>query len=197
MERKLPSSCCPTSSVATRVLAGGAAIAVGCYFAQRVTVPAYVLPVEDFEVERYLGHWYEIARIDYFFERGLTSCTADYDLNADGSMTVFNQGFDPKKGAWKSAKAVAKFIGAPSNGSLKVSFFRPIYSGYHIVHVDAEYQYAVVVGDRSKYCWVLSRSPDMDEKLYAGLLSVAAANGVDISRMHKVPHGALLEEDNE
>ncbi len=197
MDRKSPSSCCSTSSVATRILAGGAALAVGWYFAQRVSTPAEVLPVEDFEAERYLGHWYEIARIDYLFERGLTSCTADYDLNPDGSLSVFNQGFNPKTGEWKSAKAVAKFVGDPSIASLKVSFFRPFYAGYHVVHVDADYQHAVVVGDGSKYCWVLSRSPDVDEKLYAGLLSVAAANGVDISRMQRVPHGAVLEEGGE
>ena len=195
MERKSPRACSSHSSAATCLLAGGAAIAAGWYLAQRVSAPADVLVVEDFDVERYLGHWYEIARIDYLFERGLTSCTADYSMNADGTVRVFNQGFHPGKGVWKSAKAVASFMGAPTEGALKVSFFRPFYSGYYVVHVDDDYQYAVVVGDGCKYCWVLSRSPEMDDKLYAGLLSVAAANGVDISRMHRVPHGAPLNSE--
>lgn len=194
MERKLPSSRRSTSCAAICILTGGAAIVAGWYFAQRVSVPDDVLPVEDFDLERYLGHWYEIARIDYFFEQGLTSCTADYRLGTDGLLRVFNQGFDPEKGVWKSAKAVAQFIGSPTDGSLKVSFFRPFYSGYYVVHVDDDYQHAVVVGDGCRYCWVLSRTPEMDDKLYTGLLSVAAANGVDISRMHRVPHGALLDD---
>ena len=197
MERKSPSSCCQTPSIAAGILTGGVALAAGWYLAQRVSVPAEVVPVEGFDVERYLGHWYEVGRIDFFFEKGLTSCTADYSLNEDGTLAVFNQGFDPGNGSWKSARAVAKFVGDPSVASLKVSFFRPFYSGYHVVHVDEDYQYAVVVVDGSKYCWVLSRSPEVNDKLYAGLLSVAAANGVDTSRMHRVPHGAMLEEAGE
>ncbi len=196
MERKPPSACSTHSSAARCLLAGGAALAAGWYWAQRVSIPPEVLPVEDFDVERYQGHWYEIARIDYLFERGLTSCTADYSMNADGTVRVFNQGFDPEKGVWKSAKAVARFIGAPTEGALKVSFFRPFYSGYYVVHVDDDYQCAVVVGDGCRYCWVLSRSPEMNDKLYAGLLSVAAANGVDISRMHRVPHGAQPDPED-
>ncbi|MBB6577642.1 lipocalin [Comamonas odontotermitis] len=117
-------------------------------------------------------------------------------MNADGTVRVFNQGFDPEKGVWKSAKAVARFIGAHTEGALKVSFFRPFYSGYYVVHVDDDYQCAVVVGDGCRYCWVLSRSPEMNDKLYAGLLSVAAANGVDISRMHRVPHGAQPDPED-
>lgn len=182
----------PQLSVAT-LLAGGAGVAAGWYFAQRVSPPAAVQPVHDFELERYLGHWCEVARIDYMFERGITSCTADYALNQDGTVSVFNQGFDPTKEVWKSAKAIAKFAGSPDVGALKVSFFRPFYSGYYVVHVDEDYQHAVVVGDGCKYCWVLSRSPDMDDALYTELLSVAAANGVDTAKMHRVPHGAPLD----
>ncbi|MBH1964642.1 MAG: lipocalin family protein [Comamonadaceae bacterium] len=192
MRRKSLQACTPQPSAAT-LLAGGLGVAAGWYFAQRVSPPASVQPVRDFELERYLGHWYEVARIDYMFERGITSCTADYGLNKDGTVSVFNQGFDPEKGVWKSAKAIAKFAGPPNEGALKVSFFRPFYSGYYVVHVDNDYQHAVVVGDGCKYCWVLSRSPDMDDELYTELLSVAQANGVDTVKMHRVPHGAPLD----
>lgn len=165
-----------------------AAILSGWYFAQKVRVPKRVFPVEDFLINKYLGRWYEIGRIDFFFERGLTSCMADYSLSKDGAIQVINSGYDPTKKTWKASKATAKFIDTPNEGALKVSFLEPFYSGYFIVHIDEHYQNAVVVGDKSTYCWILSRATEMDEKTYKELLCVASANGVDIKQMHRVRH---------
>ncbi|MDR0258315.1 MAG: lipocalin family protein [Comamonas sp.] len=170
-----------------------AAVSALWYTGQRVRVPKNVRPVQDFDAEQYMGHWYELARIDYVFERGLTSCTADYCLQDDGTVQVTNRGFDPERGQWKSATAVAKLLSGPEVGSLKVSFFRPLYAGYHVVYVDHDAGHAVVVGDAAKYAWILSRTPSIDEAAYTRLVAIAASNGVDASRLIRVPHGAALE----
>ena len=189
MPRTDPTPRLKTSS-APGIVAGAAALLSGWYLAQRVAVPSRVKPVQDFDLDKYLGHWYEIARIDFRFERGLTSCTADYSLNPDGSVRVLNRGFDPTRGVWKSATAVARFNGKPGQGALKVSFFRPFYAGYNVVHIGQDYDCAVVVGDAPKYSWILSRTPEMDDRRYSKLLAIAAANGAHTSQMHRVPHGA-------
>lgn len=174
-------------------MALAAAVSALWYTSQRVRVPKNVRPVQDFDAEQYMGHWYELARIDYVFERGLTSCTADYVLQSNGDVQVTNRGFDPERGAWKSATAVAKLLSGPESGSLKVSFFRPFYAGYHVVYVDHDAGHAVVVGDGAKYAWILARSPSIDEAAYTRLVAIAASNGVDVSRMIRFPHGAALE----
>lgn len=188
----------PEASVSSRTnslplaLALTAAVSALWYTGQRVRVPQGVQPVGDFDAEQYMGHWYELARIDYVFERGLTSCTADYALQADGSVQVTNRGFDPSRGVWKSATAIAKPLSDAGSGSLKVSFFRPFYAGYHVVHVDHDEGLAVVVGDGVRYCWILARSPSIDASAYTRLVSIAARNGVDVSKLIRVPHGAAL-----
>lgn len=187
----------PVSSKSSRLPLGmalaTAALSALWYTGQRVRVPDGVKPVRGFDVERYMGHWYELARIDYVFERGLTSCTAQYELQSDGTVQVTNRGFDPVRRAWKSATALAKLLSRADSGSLKVSFFRPFYAGYHVVHVDHDAGHAVVVGDGAKYCWILSRSPSIDEAAYERLLAIAASNGVDASELIRVPHGAALD----
>ena len=170
-----------------------AAVSALWYAGQRVRVPQNVRPVQDFDAEQYMGHWYELSRIDYVFERGLTSCTADYVLQSDGTVQVTNRGFDPANGRWKSATAVAKLLAGPEVGSLKVSFFRPFYAGYHVVYVDHDAGHAVVVGDGAKYAWILSRTPSIDDAAYTRLVAIAVSNGVDASRLVRVPHGAALE----
>ena len=172
------------------------AIITGWYFSQKVRVPKHVSPVDDFLVEKYLGKWYEIGRIDFMFERELISCMADYGIGNNGTIRVVNRGFDPEKRIWKSANAIAKFIDKKNYGALKVSFFKPFYSGYFIVHIDDEYKNAVVVGDKSNYCWILSRTPEMDDTLYNELLCVAATNGVDIKKMHRVEQTGTQDNDH-
>ncbi|QNP50387.1 lipocalin family protein [Diaphorobacter aerolatus] len=149
-----------------------------------------MLPVNDFDAPEYMGHWYEIARIDHRFERGMTSTTAQYKLLDDGTVSIVNRGFDPARGTWKQSHAKAKFLGDSSVGSLKVSFFWPFQGGYNVVYVDADYSTAVVIGDDVKYFWILSRSPDMDDATYDRLLEVGRSNGVDVRKVLRVPHGA-------
>jgi len=152
-------------------------------------VPDGITAVEDFELQRYLGTWYEIARLDHRFERGLSSVTATYSLNDNGSVKVVNRGFSAKKGKEKSATGKAVFVGPESRGHLKVSFFGPFYGSYVIFELDKEnYSHALVAGPSRKFLWVLARNPAMDTTTYDALLTKAQSYGYDIDKLIKVQH---------
>lgn len=169
------------------VAAGGAALSALWYFGERVKLPEGVTPIAEFDIDRYLGHWYEVARIDQRFERGLESCTAHYQRLEDGSVQVTNRGRNPETGEWDEATAIAKFTGDPSVGALKVAFFRPFYGGYNVVYVDEQYEHAVVVGDSTNYFWILARWPHISDAKYQELLKIAAENGVDPEQVVRIP----------
>jgi len=146
---------------------------VGC-----TGVPSGIQPVDRFDVERYLGRWYEIARLDHSFERGLTHVTAEYSMRPDGRITVLNRGFDAKVGKWKQAKAVAKLRGASDVGSLKVTFFWLFPVGYHVIDLDHdEYRYAMVTGFNRSMFWILSRTPSLPKEVLDRLLARAGELG--------------------
>lgn len=159
-------------------------LAAGC-----VRIPDAVTPVGDFQLEKYLGTWHEIARLDHSFERGLTRVTADYSLRNDGGVKVVNRGFSVKKNAWKEAVGKAYFVGTSDQGYLKVSFFGPFYGSYVIFELDHEnYQYALVCGPDKSYLWMLARSPDVPDTLKKTLAAKAAALGFDTSKLIYVDH---------
>jgi len=154
-------------------------LALGC-----TGVPEHVQPVESFEVGRYLGQWYEIARLDHSFERGLTQVTATYSLRADGGLRVLNRGWSAQDGTWKTATGKAYFVQDPGRGHLKVSFFGPFYGSYVIFRLDrAGYQYALVAGPDKSYLWLLSRTPAMDAARQRELIAEAASLGFDTGRL--------------
>lgn len=154
-----------------------------------VTVPDNVRPVSGFDLERYLGTWYEIARLDHSFERGLSRVTAQYSLREDGGVRVINRGYSEKDGKWKQAEGKAFFVQDPQTGFLKVSFFGPFYGSYVIFELDHEnYGYAVVSGPDTSYLWILARQPVMDEALRNELVSRAAARGFDTDGLIFVEH---------
>ena len=127
------------------------------------TIPEGIKPISAFNVNRYVGKWYEIARLDNRFERGLNQITAEYSLRGDGGLNVINSGVDIETGEHKSAKGKAYFIDNPSVGSLKVSFFGPFYAGYHIIELDKQnYSYAMIAGSDRDYLWILARKPKLD-----------------------------------
>jgi apolipoprotein D and lipocalin family protein len=131
------------------------------------SIPEGVRPVKNFNPDRYLGTWYEIARLDNRFERGLTHCRADYSLNDNGTIRVVNRGYDPKEQEWKKAVGKARLADSPDIGRLKVSFFGPFYAGYNIIDLDDEYSRVLVCGGSKDYLWILARSrtlPDSDTK---------------------------------
>jgi apolipoprotein D and lipocalin family protein len=128
--------------------------------------PESVKPVTDFELNKYLGKWYEIARLDHSFERGLEKVTAEYLLREDGGVKVKNRGFLNKKNTWKEAEGKAYFVREPSEGYLKVSFFGPFYGSYVIFELDkVNYQYAFISGPDPSYLWFLSRTPTVTDSL--------------------------------
>lgn len=154
-----------------------------------VRMPEGVEPVTNFDVNRYLGTWYEIARLDHSFERGLTQVTAEYSLAENGAIKVINRGYNPVEKKWKEAQGRAYFVDSPQVGSLKVSFFGPFYGGYNIVELDHEnYSYALVCGPRLTYLWILSRTPVLNEITLQELVSRAKSLGFDTDNLIYVAH---------
>jgi apolipoprotein D and lipocalin family protein len=147
-------------------------------------IPDNVSPVTGFDVDRYLGTWHEIARLDHSFERGLEQVTAEYSLRDDGGIRVVNQGYDRVKQRWERAEGKAYFIGESDVGRLKVSFFGPFYGGYNIIDLDQEsYRYALVTGPDTSYLWILARQPQLESSIIERLLGKASALGFDTSRI--------------
>jgi len=123
-------------------------------------MPPGVDPVDGFELDRYLGKWYEIARLDHSFERGLTHVTAEYSRREDGGVRVLNRGFSIETGDWKETEGKAYFVESPNLGYLKVSFFGPFYGSYIVFELDKDaYQYAFISGPDTSYLWLLARTP--------------------------------------
>lgn len=136
--------------------------------------PEGVEPVTGFELDRYLGTWYEIARLDHRFERGLSHVTADYSLRDDGGVHVINKGYQVEEKEWEEAIGKAYFTGDPNIGQLKVSFFGPFYGGYNILELDTDdYQFSLVAGPDRSYLWLLSRTPQLDQSIVEVLVGKA------------------------
>jgi len=152
-------------------------------------MPEGIPVVQDFDIDRYLGTWYEIVRLDHSFERGLSGVTANYALRDDGGVRVVNRGYQAQSGKWDEAIGKAYFVGDKNIGRLKVSFFGPFYGGYNIVELDqADYQYSMVVGPDRDYLWILSRSPDMDAAVLTRLVSRAKELGFATDELIYVEH---------
>lgn len=148
-----------------------------------VSAPKGVKAVENFDLNQYLGLWYEIARLDNRFERGLERVTANYMLNPDGSVKVINRGFLPKLHQWRKSIGKAKFVGSPKKGSLKVSFFWPFYGGYHVIALHPEYRYALVAGASRNYLWLLSRTPRLETAQTESLLKIAKELNFPVNKL--------------
>lgn len=147
-------------------------------------IPAGVQPVTGFDQERYLGTWYEIARLDHSFEEGLSQVTAKYSMNDDGSIQVINRGYDADSGEWKEAEGRAVFTGDPGVAHLKVSFFGPFYSSYVVFGLDkSDYSYAYVSGFDHDYLWFLSRTPTVSEQAMERFKSRAREAGFDLDEL--------------
>jgi apolipoprotein D and lipocalin family protein len=154
-----------------------------------VNIPENVSPVTGFDIDQYLGTWYEIARLDHSFERGLEKVTAGYSLRYDGGIKVVNKGLDPQKNRWKEAIGKAYFVGDSNLGSLKVSFWGPFYGAYNIIDLDKEnYSYSLVCGPNKSYLWILAREPHMEESLKSKLVKKAKDLGFETKKMIYVSH---------
>lgn len=165
-----------------------AAVVVALLGCSSTTPPPGVTPVTPFDLARYEGRWYEVARLDHSFERGMTDVSATYQRHADGSVRVLNRGFDTGKHDWRQAEGKAKFTGDTNTASLKVSFFGPFYGGYHVAALDADYQWALVVGPDRSYCWILSRTQQLVPAVREQLIARAQALGIDTQALIWVTH---------
>ena len=145
--------------------------------------PEGIEPASPFDSERYLGTWYEVARIENRFEQGLSQVTATYTPREDGGITVINRGFDVREAAWKEAIGKAYFVDDRTSAHLKVSFFGPFYASYIAFHVGENYDHAFVTGNSKDYLWLLSRTPSVSETIKADFLSQAQALGFDLTKL--------------
>jgi len=146
--------------------------------------PDNIVPVSNFDTTRYLGNWYEIARLDHSFERGLSHVTADYSVRQDGGLKVLNRGYKDADAAWKEAEGKAYFVDKKDVGYLKVSFFGPFYGSYIVFDLDQQnYSYSMISGPDKSYLWLLSRTPTMDPALQQRLVEKARGLGFDTSKL--------------
>lgn len=152
------------------------------------TIPKGAVAVRPFDKEKYLGKWYEIARLDFKFERNLNNTTAEYSVNDDGTIKVVNRGYNYKKDKWSEATGKAKFVEDDDIAKLKVSFFGPFYSGYNVIALDPEYKYALVAGKNLKYLWILSRETSIPEGIKKEYLKLADDLGYETSELLWVEH---------
>lgn len=144
--------------------------------------------VGNVDMQRYLGKWYEIARLDHWFERGQTHCTANYSMNDDGTIKVVNRGV--KDGEATVSEGKAKFTDTP--GLLKVSFWGPFYSDYRIMMLSPDYRYALIGGKDAGYLWILSRTPSLTQFEIKALLAEAQRRGYDTKNLLWVSQDAEM-----
>ncbi len=146
-------------------------------------IPEDLKAVNNFDLNRYLGTWYEIARLDHRFERGLNNISADYTMNTNNSIKVINKGWNVTDQKWEQAEGKAYFVEQPDIGRLKVSFFGPFYGGYNIIDLDKKnYSYAMVTGPDKSYFWILSRTKQLPKATLEALINRAKVLGFPIDK---------------
>jgi len=146
-------------------------------------LPEGIEPVTGFDKERYLGTWYEIARLDHSFEEGLSQVTAEYTLNDDGSIRVINRGYNAEDGEWEEAEGRAVFVGDSDVGHLKVSFFGPFYGSYVVFELDEDYSTAYLTGYNRDYLWLMSRTPEVSDEVLEAFRKRAKAEGFELGEL--------------
>ena len=153
-------------------------VLIAALFSGCTGIPDGVTAINGFELSRYLGTWYEVARLDHRFERGLDNISATYSLSGDGSVTVLNKGWNQADGKWELAEGKAYFVEQPDKGRLKVSFFGPFYGGYNIIDLDKkDYAYSMVTGPNKSYLWILSRTRQLPKATLEALIDKAKQLG--------------------
>lgn len=150
---------------------------------QQLGRPPGVRPVQPFSLTRYLGRWYEIARIDHSYEHGLSEVTADYRLLPGGRVQVRNRGYHAASRRWREARASATPVAGAAPAHLQVSFIWPVRASYIVFALDDDYQHALVSGPSHDYLWLLSRTPQIRPAVRAQLLDQARAAGFDTDRL--------------
>lgn len=150
---------------------------MGIFKKQEPMIPV----VCNLDIQRYLGNWYEIGRLPMRSEKNLDYITAIYNLKKNGKIEVVNSGY--KKGKLKSVRGTAWAPNERCMGSLLVSFFKPFKSEYNVIMLEENYQYAVVMGDTRDRMWILSRTPEMEDKIYDMIIKFLDKNGFDTKKI--------------
>ena len=162
-------------------------------------IPEGIQPISNFELPQYLGRWYEIARLDHSFEKGMQQVTATYQMREDGGVRVLNEGFLAEKNTWDQAEGKAYFVESENIGYLKVSFFGPFYGSYIIFELDENYEYAFVTSTNKSFLWLLAREPVINQELQQRFISTVAALGYDIEALiwvdQSVPESSVAFKD--
>lgn len=167
--------------VASFVAAAALLVAMACQGSKKMS-KLDTSTVKNLDLKRYLGKWYEIARFDHRFERGLQGVTATYSMRDDGKIKVLNQGYkNGLNGERSTAKGKAKTTDEP--GKLKVAFFLFFYADYFVMELDDDYQWALIGSSSDKYLWILSRTPQLEESTKNHILEKARQRGYDISKL--------------
>lgn len=152
-------------------------------FTSCAVIPEKAKPVDGFDINLYMGSWYEVARLDHRFERDLDNVTAYYSLKDNGLVKVENRGYDRISKKWKSVSGLAKFRNQNNIGALKVSFFRPFYGSYNVIALDKDYQYALVAGNNLNYLWILARTKNIPIDIRNTYLEIAKDIGYDTTNL--------------
>jgi len=150
-----------------------AIIAAAIFLGGCAHIPEGATAIKGFDKEKYLGKWYEIARLDFKYEKDLNNTTAEYSAREDGYIEVTNRGYNYVKKEWSQAKGKARFRGADAVGELEVSFFGPFYGAYNILALDKNYKYALIAGSSLKYLWILSREKSLPDDIKVQYLELA------------------------
>jgi len=153
--------------------------------AQRTThIPA----VRNFNLERYVGLWYEIARLPHPFEEGISHATATYGIYPDHTVSVVNRGYRDSANKWVEIHGAARMKADPNVGELEVSFFRPFLSRYRIIYIDNNYNCVMITSNRLNRLWIMARSPHLESETLANLCRQAKSWGFDTSKLIFVDH---------
>lgn len=153
-----------------------------------VGLPKGASAVQNFNSQKFLGRWYEIARFDYRFEKNMNNVTATYSKKDNGNIKVDNKGYDYIKNKWKESIGEAKFVKNENIGELKVSFFKPIWAGYNVIDIDEDYKYALIAGNNLDYLWILSREKTIPAEYKQRFLSKAKSIGYNTDQLIWVEH---------
>ena len=160
------------------------------------SIPKGVEPVAPFSLDRYLGTWYEMYRLDHRFERGLQQVTAEYSLRDDGRIRVINSGYRVAEQCWERIEGVARPVNNTGDGHLKVSFFGPFYGSYVVASIDDAYQLSLVTGPNRRFLWILARDPGVSAERLDSLLAKAESLGFDRGALIKVDHAETQAADS-
>lgn len=172
--------------------AASAAAAYLLYNNTKVSIPKGAKAVSPFDVQKFMGTWYEIARLDYRFEHHLSNVSATYSLNEEGKIKVDNKGYDTRKYRWKESVGKAAPVNGKEEGRLKVSFAGPFYAGYNVIDIDEKYQYALVAGNNLNYLWILARTRTIPEDIKHRFLALAAGLGYDTGALVWTKHDSHI-----